>query len=278
MAGCFGGGSDDDDDAGPTTRLEGTVAVGAAVPGATVTVKDADAATADVTGSADASGAYALDVSGLVPPLLVTAVGTLNGDPVSIAAVVPALTAAADNTANVTTLTNAVAALVAPGGDLNALNSTAAIAAVNPTTVANASTLLVNTLKSNPVFATLLGTDFNPLTTPFVANGTGIDSVVDQVEVAVSTTGVAITNLTAPSTETGQPAAVTLTPSQVSNPSAAPTLPPSAPSTDLPTPAEMAALAKKYEDCLALPLEQRVTLTRQAGDRRLATCSFGPAQ
>lgn len=278
MAGCFGGGSDDDDDTEPTTRLEGTVAVGAAVPGATVTVKDADAATADVTGSADATGDYALDVSGLAPPLLVTAVGTLNGEAVSIAAVVPALTADATNTANVTSLTNAVAALVAPGGDLNALNSTAAIAAVEPATVANASTLVVNTLKSNPAFATLLGTDFNPLTTPFVANGTGIDAVVDQVEVAVSSAGVAITNLSAPSGETGQ-ASVTLTPSQISTPTVVPTLPPSAPASSLPTAAELAALAKKLEDCLALPVASRVTLDgNNEATAVSAACTFGPAQ
>lgn len=282
MAGCFGGGSDDDDDAvaGPATRLAGTVAVGAAVPGAAVTVKDADAATADVTGTADAGGAYTLDVSALTAPLLVTAVGTLNGEAVSIAAVVPALTAETDNTANVTSLTNAVAALVAPGGDLNALNSTAAIAAVDPATVANASTLVVNTLKSNPAFATLLGADFNPLTTPFVANGTGIDAVVDQVQVAVSPSGVSITNLTAPATGAGgQPEPVVLTASQVSNPSAAPTLPPSAPSSDVPTAAELAALAKKVGDCLALPLAQRVTLDGANTVTAVsATCTFAPAQ
>jgi hypothetical protein len=276
-------GGDDGNDAPPTvaaTMVGGTVAVGAAVPGATVTVRDADAATADVTGTADAAGAYSLDVSSLKPPLVISAVGTLNGEPVSLNAVVPVLTGSADNTANVTSLTNAVAALVAPGGDLNALSSATAIAAIGLSTVANASTLVVNTLKSNPEFATLLGANFDPLTTPFTANGTGIDAVVDQVEVAVGTSGVSITNLTAPATATGgQPAPVVLTAAQVSTPTAAPTLPPSTPAAELPTATELAALAKKLEDCLALPLDQRVAL--DAGNIVTgvsATCSFGPTQ
>jgi hypothetical protein len=276
-------GDDDEVTAVPVTpaatMIEGTVAVGAAVPGAAITVADADAATADVTGTADATGTYALDVSSLKPPLVISASGTLNGDPVSVVAVVPSLTASADNTANVTSLTNAVAALIAPGGDLNALSSATAIAALTPTAVADASALVVNTLKSNPEFAALLGDGFDPLTTPFTANGTGIDSVLDQVAVEVGTSGVAITNLSAPVGDDGQSAPVVLTAAQVSTPTAPPTLPASTPPGELPTSAEMLALAKKLENCLALPLAQRVTL---AADKDVtsvsAACSFAPAQ
>ena len=260
------------------TMIEGTVAVGAAVPGATVTVRDADGSTADVTGTADALGAYAIDVSSLKPPLVVEASGTLNGEPVKVVAVVPTLTANADNTANVTSLTNAVAALIAPGGDLNALTSATAIAAVTAGSVANASTLVVNTLKSNPEFASLLGSGFDPLTTPFSANGTGIDSVLDQVVVDVSSTGVAITNLGAPAGSDGQAAPVVLTAAQTSTPTVVPTLPPSEPASNLPSVADMSAIAKKFEDCLALPLEQRVTMDANKEVTAVsAACTFGVA-
>jgi glucoamylase len=275
---CGGGGGSDDDDAGPATVVRGTVAVGAALANAAVTVKDSDAATADVTGSANAQGEYSLDVSSLRPPLVVSAAGTLNGEAVSIVAVVPALTAGADNTANVTSLTNAVAALVAPGGDVNALSSATAIAAVSAATVADASSLVVNTLRTNPAFASVLAADFSPLSTVFAANGSGIDGVIDQVQVEASTAGVTITNLAAPSGDSGQ-ATVTLTAAQVANPTAPPTLPPSAPESDLPTNAQLAALAQKVQDCLALPVADRVTLN---GSNRVtavsATCNFGPAQ
>ena len=274
-----GGGNSEPAPPAPTV-IKGTVAVGAAVPGATVTVKDSDAATADVTGVANSQGAYSLDVSSLKPPLVVSVSGTLNGEPVNIVAVVPSLTGSADNTANVTSLTNAIAALIAPGGNLNALTSATTIAGISPSTLANASALVVNTLKSNPEFASLLGASFDPLTTPFTANGTGIDAVVDQVEVVVSTAGVAITNLTAPSTDAGGlPPPVILTASQVSNPTSAPTLPASTAASSLPTAAEMAALAKKLGDCLALPLAQRVTLDASNNVTAVsAACSFAPAQ
>lgn len=262
------------------TTIEGTIAVGAAVPSAIVTVSDADAATVDVVGTADANGTYELDVSSLKPPLLVKAEGTLNGEPVKVVAVVPALTASADNRANVTSLTNAVAALIAPGGDLNKLTSAEAIAAIKPSDVADASTLVVNTLRSNPQFASLLGDGFDPLTTPFTANGSGIDSVLDQVAVEVGTGGVAITNLTAPNSDSGAPPApVVLTQSQIATPTQAPALPASEPPSNLPSPAEMMAIAKKYEACLALPLEQRVTMdaNKEVTAVPAAACNFGVA-
>lgn len=275
-------GSSDDEDETPAptpTTIQGTVAVGAALPGATVTVTDADAATADVAGTADENGKYAIDVSSQKAPLVVTATGTLNGEPVTIKAVVPTLTGEADNNANVTSLTNAVAALIAPGGDLNALADPAVIAGISPDTVADASSLVVNTLVSNPEFASLLGDGFDPLTTPFVADGTGIDSVLDQVQIDVTTDGVAITNLTAPISDDGSsPPPVVLTAEQVSDPASAPTLPPSVPAEDLPSPAEMLALAKKLEDCLALPLDQRVTLDADKEVTAVSdACSFAPA-
>ena len=50
LAGC---GSDDGGSAAPApTTLKGTVAVGAALPGASIAVQDADASTADVTATA----------------------------------------------------------------------------------------------------------------------------------------------------------------------------------------------------------------------------------
>lgn len=261
------------------TMIEGTVAVGAAVPGASVTVRDADASTADVSGTADANGAYSLDVTSLKPPLVVSASGTLNGEPVTVVAVVPAINANTDNTANVTSLTNAVAALIAPGGDLSALTSAATIAAVTAGSVADASALVVNTLKSNPQFAGLLGDGFNLLTTPFNANGTGIDSVLDQLQVRVDSSGVTIANLTAPLSDTGAPPEpVQLTQAQVATPAQAPTLPASEPPSNLPSAADMTGIAKKFESCLALPLEQRVTMDANKEVTAVsAACTFGVA-
>lgn len=260
------------------TTISGVIATGAAVPGAAITVKDADATTADVTGTAGATGEYTLDVSNLKPPLVVSATGTQNGEAVTIVAVVPSLSASANNTANVTSLTNAIAALIAPGGDLNALNTPATLtSATSGTKVADASKLVVNTLKTDPIFSALLGTNFDPLTTVFSANGIGIDSVLDKVQIVSSTAGVSIASLAAPIDANGAPAAITLTQAAVATPTVVQTLPASIATSNLPTAAEMLVLAKKFEACAALPLAQRVTLdTNKDVTAVSATCNYGP--
>ncbi|WP_119290054.1 carboxypeptidase-like regulatory domain-containing protein [Azohydromonas sediminis] len=272
-----GSGGGGDAPAVATTTIEGTVAVGAALPGASLSVSDADPTTPDVTGTADASGFYVIDVSTQRPPLVVTARGVVNGESVRVVAVVPTASAGTDLTVNVTPLTTAIAALVAPGGDVDALASASAAAAVSAAEVDNATTLVVNTLRSNPAFDAALGTGFDPLTTPFVADGSGIDAVLDQVQVEVSATGVTITNLTAAVDDSGPPPPAVLTAQQLSDPANAPTLPASVPTADLPTPAEMLALARKIEDCLALPLAQRVTLDANNDVTGVSlACSFAP--
>jgi hypothetical protein len=262
------------------TIIQGVVAVGAALGNADIVVKDADAATADVTTKAGADGSFSADVSVLKAPFVVSASGTLNGEPVNIVAVVPAVSGNANNTANVTTLTNAIASLIAPGGDISALNTPATLAsAASAAKVSDATALVVNTLKTDPEIATALGANFNPLTTVFSANGTGIDSVLDKLSVEVATTGVSISNNTAALTSTGaKPAPAVLTAAQTATPTTAPTLSASVAASSLPTAVEMGALAKKYQDCLALPIAQRVTLNG-AGDVTAvsAICNYAPA-
>ena len=262
------------------TRLSGVAATGAPMAGATITVVDGDAATADpapVTAGPD--GRYTIDVSALKGPLVVNASGRVDGEPVSMVAVVPSATAEVDNAVNVTPLTNAVAALVAPGGDPQALRSAATLAsAVTARKVDDATTLLVNTLKSDARIAAAIGASFNPLSTPFAADGTGIDAVLDKLAIEVSAAGVAITSLAAPSTDGAAPTTVTLTAALAATPASAPSLPASLPASDLPSTAELAALGKKFEDCLALPVSSRVTL--DAGGTATAVlglCNYAPA-
>ncbi len=175
---CGSGGDDPAPPPAPVTTLTGVVASGAAVPGATVTISDASATTANVSATSGADGSYSADVTALTAPLLVTATGTLNGEAVSLAAVVPAaaVTGAASNTANVTSLTNAIAALIAPAGNIGALTDPAALtAAATEAGVTNASQLVVNTLRTDPVTNAALGDGFDPLRTAFSANGSGVD-------------------------------------------------------------------------------------------------------
>ena len=253
--------------------LSGVVASGAPLASATVTVIDSDAATVDPAAvTTDANGNYSIVVTGLKAPLIVKASATVDGSPVVLVAVVPDLTANAANAANVTSLTNAVAALVAPGGDPSALLTPATLAAAaTAQKVTDATTLVVNTLRSDSVISAALGTVFSPLTTSFSANGRDIDAVLDKLDISVSAAGVTITNLAAP-LGSGVPAPVTLTAGQTG----APTLPPSAAPSDTPTADEIATLGAKAEGCLALPLASRVTMDSNGTVTAVsAGCTFG---
>jgi hypothetical protein len=258
VSGCLGGGGDDDPPAAQATLLKGVIATGAPLAGATVSVSDGDPATTDpaaVTAAAD--GSYSVDISALKGALVVHAQGQIDGLATELVAVVPAVTAASDNTANVTPLTNAVAALIAPGGDPLALRTPATLsAAVTAQKVNDATALVVNTLATDSTIAAALGSGFNPLTTAFAANGSGIDGVLDKLMIEIKADGVVITNLAAPVAD-GTQAGVVLTPAATSTPNQVPTLPPSA--GDLPSAAELATLAADMQACLALPLATRAT-------------------
>jgi hypothetical protein len=273
-------GGDPEPEAPLPTMLSGTAAIGAPMAGATVTVIDGDVGTADPAAvTAGADGTYSIDISNLKAPILVRARATIDGEAVEHVAVLAALAASSTNTANVTPLTSAVASLVAPGGDAAALTTPATLAAAaTATNVGNASQLLVNTLASDPGTAALLGTSFNPMTTAFNANGTGIDAALERVSVSSANGAVQIVNNAAAAGSSGGVPVVTLTPAQTANPAAAPTLPASVPSGDLPTAAELKALGDKVQACLALPVSQRVTLDAQGNvSAVLGICNFVPA-
>ena len=281
LVACSGGPDDPPAAAAPApTMLVGVAATGAPMAGARISVVDADASTTDpaaVTAAAD--GSFSINVSGLKAPLVIQAAGLVDGLQTSLVAVVPQLDAQTDNTANVTPLTHAVASLMAPAGDAIALATPAAIGShITAQKVADATRLVVNTLNTDLSIAQALGAGFDPLTTRFKADGSGIDAVLDKLAVEVSASGVAITNLTAPASDGGAPTSVKLTAALAATPAAAPTLPASLPASDLPSAAELAALGKKLEDCLALPVASRVT--RDASGTATAVlgiCNYAPA-
>ncbi len=280
LAAC--GGSDSPAPAAPPapTLLTGVAASGAALAGASIVVIDSDTTTTDPAAvTAGTDGRYSIDVSALKVPFVVQATATVDGVTTKTVAVVPSVAANTSNTANVTPLTNAVAALIAPGGDPLALLVPATLGtSATAQKVSDASALLVNTLSTDPAIAAALGANFNPLTTVFSANGTGVDAVLDKLAIDVSAAGVSITNLAAPLPAGGVPAPVTLTPAQAATPAVVPTLPPSAPVGGVPTAAELAALGAKYEACLALPVAQRVTQDAAGIVSAVSpTCNFAPS-
>ena len=160
----------------PVTTLAGTVAVGAPMLNATVTVKDANGVTR--TAAAASDGSYSgLSTAGLVAPFSVQACGLVDGNYTCLYSVV-----AQAGTANVTPLTHATVAL-ALGSD-----PAGVFAATAPTAPPSAADMDAQKSKLKATLANLLAkagiTDIDFATTPFSADRTGMDKVLDSIKVS----------------------------------------------------------------------------------------------
>jgi hypothetical protein len=261
LAACGGGGGGGDTGGGSTSTtssLSGVAAYGAPLSGATITIIDSTGKS--VTATAGADGSYTANVTGFTAPLLVTATGA-SGDSVRkyIALVDTAPAAGTSAIANVTPLTNALAALASSDGlspeefakDLTKLQN------LDKAKLARALTNLQAALSAVLADAGLPA-KFDPTKTPFQADRTsGGDVLLDTIKVSQSSNGVAFTNvrIAIGSTEAGSTATITLT--------GATTVPP----TPLAAPTVAAADVKALDAwttqvnaCLALAPAARVTL------------------
>lgn len=188
LAACGGGGSGGSSASGGTS-ISGVAATGAAFGGASVTITDANG-TVTNCGSTDAStGAYTCNLSSnAVAPFVLRAISSETG--IALFSVLPEKK---DSTANITPLTNAIAAALSPTGDPSALASEiqASTATVTPNSVNNQVSLLQSGLQNILTAANI--TNFDPIGGSLTAgSGTGMDKVLDTVKVA-----------TAPQSDTG---------------------------------------------------------------------------
>ncbi|MCX5541488.1 cell wall anchor protein [Paraburkholderia sp. CNPSo 3076] len=178
--------------------MTGTVAIGTALTGATVTVTGANGKT--VSATSGANGAYSVSLTGLSAPLLITAADPsgVSGTLYSVVANVNTANGAPVN-ANVTPLTTAVAALMTQSGNPADLASNAS--AITSSAITTAETTLdaaiAPILSANSVPAS-----FDPIATTFAPNQTGADAVIDSIAVTPSASGAGlqITSLANPNT------------------------------------------------------------------------------
>ncbi|CAJ8709518.1 cell wall surface anchor family protein [Burkholderia pseudomallei] len=178
--------------------MTGTVAIGTALTGATVTVTDANGKT--VSATSGANGAYSVSLTGLSAPLLITA-----ADPSGVSGTLYSVVASANTTdgapvtANVTPLTTAVAALMTESG--NPADLTGNASAITSSAISTAETTLdaaiAPILSANSVPAS-----FDPIGSAFTPNQAGADAVIDSVAVtpSVSGSGLQISSLANPDT------------------------------------------------------------------------------
>lgn len=191
LSACGGGGSSSTSSSSTpavtASTVNGTVARGTAVAGASVTLTDATGAQA--TTSTNAQGAYTISVKGMTAPILITVTDPTGvlAPLVSVLASLPNGTAPA--IANVTTLTTAIAAMLTASGNPADLASTTALAKVTLPSVQIATltldAILAKILAQNGVQAV----GFDPIGTAFTPNHTGADAVIDTVSLVSAANG-----------------------------------------------------------------------------------------
>jgi hypothetical protein len=248
LSSCGGGGGAGSI-SGDTNLADGTVAVGAPIAGALVTARDVNGKTSN-TVTADAEGKYSrLNLSGLTAPIIIDATGELGQMPVKLST---PLTSASGGTTNVTPLTTALSAMLA-GGDPAQLTT----AAITPAKLTEAKQKLAEVIA--PVAKTVnVSSDADPVTTAFVANSTGVDQLLDALDIRYRSGAIVMSNRLQKVQE-GQSdsdlSSVRVTFAANNVPSIAGTLPEGA-SMSLSWLTEMAS---KVNDCFALSPSQRVS-------------------
>jgi fibronectin type 3 domain-containing protein len=179
IASCGGGGGG----GGTTTQtLSGTAAQGAAIASATITIKDKNGSTA--TGTTKADGTFTIDVTGKTAPFLLR-ISAGTGYLYSVS------TASGTATVNIHPFTDLIVRNwykvqgsdvdTEFGGTLTNIPTATDINTIEAVVGSILSTLLTNTGLSS--------TTFNLITSPFNADNTGFDKILDNTKVTVGTTG-----------------------------------------------------------------------------------------
>lgn len=187
LVACGGGGGGGG--SGSATSLTGTTAVGAPLPYATVTLKDATGKT--LTTTADIEGVYTFsDVSGTTAPLMLQATGTAGGTSYTLHSVLTTVPATGvSGVVNITPVTEAITAQALGDDPATVFADKDKIKTIDPIYLALAKARLNAALKD---VLSALGQDSSKVdlfTTQFTANGTGLDKLLDLVALNSEATG-----------------------------------------------------------------------------------------
>lgn len=211
LVACGGGGSGGSAGTGGTplipNSLSGVAAVGAPLSGATVTLTDARGT--QKTTTADDQGNFAFtDLSGMVAPFQIMAVISLGERTVSHYSLVASVSGA--QTANITQLTSAMAALINNNAGVLTSLSNDQLAALTPDAINQAKQKILDTIK--PLTDKIVAGNFDPVSTPFVANGTGADLLLDHLDLTVRSDQISLTNKMAVTGNNNSTAAIGVVP------------------------------------------------------------------
>ena len=169
-----------------STPLGGVAAVGAPMSDATVVLVDANGTSFSVKSNAE--GAYSFDdVSSMTAPFLLKATGVVGGDEETLYSALDEKPSPGGNAVlNATPMTNAVVSQ-ASGGDPAALfaNPKALDASAMKQAKADLIAVLADQMKAQG----LDPASFDPFKTPFKANSSGADKLLDLVQIKADSTG-----------------------------------------------------------------------------------------
>lgn len=268
LIGCGGGGGADNSSppAPPpppaAVTLTGTAATGAALAGGSLRVIDRNGATRALATPIAADGAFSLDVTGLAPPLLVVAEGRAGESTSQLFAVEPTGVASGTVVVNVTPLTTAIVALLAPNLSPLSFTQAAALAGVSTAQVNQVVSAFNTALATAYSAAGITATGFNPMSTPFSIGQAGQNRLLEALRFELAAQGVIITNATLPLSPLGVPQAgsvVTLTPANLASP---PTL---SAGTGTITAGTLGTLRQALDGCFAVAAAQRSAATACTG-------------
>jgi hypothetical protein len=184
---CGGGGGSG---LGPLS-ISGTAAVGAPLAGATVKVYDATGALVVSDGVVQANGNYSLTIpAGKYGPFIFV-VDDTDQQFISV------LNDVSQTTVNITPLSNLLAAsLSASGNPANLVSEIANRSAEINSTNYNAKVASIRTAINSVLSAAgVTVSTFDPVSTPFTTNGTGIDKVLDVLDVSITPSSTTSSNV-----------------------------------------------------------------------------------
>lgn len=189
--------------------------------GAVITATDATGKTAKTTTSAD--GKYSLGLAGFTAPVAVTATLPSGGAVKVYRALLDSLPTEGSVNANVTPLTDAVAALTSGTADAGAFTKDLIrLKQLDSAKLAAANNLL-KTVLGNVTTELGVASDFDPLKTPFDADRTsGADKLLETVKVTTTELGITLTNVRVSVSSGSDVVSVTIAPDATQAPTALP--------------------------------------------------------
>lgn len=185
-----GGGSKASSTPTPPSSLSGIAAIGAAMAGAKVTLKDSNGKIA--TATADNNGNFNFsNISGFTAPLMLQAKGTVNGQAYTLHSLLISAPTTGDTTLNVTPATEALTAQTLGGTPTLAFDSSGSgFKEAKSAKLAAAKAKLMEALRDTLLAIEGLDTDAVDLMTgKFAADQTGMDKLLDLVEFSADSQG-----------------------------------------------------------------------------------------